>query len=842
MNLTLKKLCLTLCGISLVSLSFAANAVPTPTPQVAPTTGGTNSQTTKTTLPGNTTTGNGNTSANTTSDDKIVLNFENADIQTVIKAISKLSGKNFVIDPRVKGTVNIVSDQPVSKAESYKVLEAALRMQGFATVEADGVIKVLPETDAKTYGMRTDGMGKNPGDQLITRVFSIDNGSATQLANTLRPMISPNNSISVYPNSNSIVVTDYASNMTRIAKIINDLRVTKANDVPPAVIKLKYATAADVAQTLQSYLGQATGGSGGGGAAGGDNGPAVSITVDPNTNAIIISSRVPAKIEELKKIALSLDSDATKNNNNLHVVYLKNADAAHVAEVLNVIASGQSEPDMPASPASRALSDTTSQLSNTGGGSGGSPFGGGSGGSSSSSRPQQSASNRPTTGQNNDKNAPKVLIQAEPTTNALIIQAPEQIYRNLRMIISMLDVRRVQVMIEALIADVNTSEQGTFGIQWIGGAGNNNLGVGVVSNYAGGGSNASSLITSGMAMAQGANGSSAGLTSVPTIPGEVYVGLVTGTTTIGGQTVPTISTLADMLAANSANNVLGRPTLLTLDNEEASIFVGQNVGVPSGSFQNSAAAPGSISNTVNRQDVGTILKIKPLVTQNGAIQLSVYEEDSIQDNTGLTAQLLQTNGPNFNKRNIKTQILVDDGQIIALGGMTSDQVQMINNGIPVLSSIPYLGWLFSWQSRSHTKTNLVIFLRPVIIRNKDGYKALTNQRYSYIMGQENMIQAKGNALFPQIDPVNLENQVPYDNSVPPQTATTPNIPIVDLRNSAVQSGKTQLNQPQPISQALQPQNNLQNNPVYQSTNSKSGTSVVQTAPNSVTITNNQTNQ
>ncbi len=835
MNLTLKKLCLTLCSVSLIGGAFAVNPTTAPTPAPQATSNISNNS-------GSSTATSANPAFSATSDNKIVLNFENADIQTVIKAISKLSGKNFVIDPRVKGTVNIVSDQPVSKAESYKVLEAALRMQGFATVEADGVIKVLPETDAKTYGMRTDSMGQNPGDQLITRVFSIDNGSATQLANTLRPMVSPNNSISVYPNSNAIVVTDYASNMTRIAKIINDLRVTKTNDVPPAVIKIKYATAADVAQTLQSYLGQATSGAGGG-SAGGDNGPAVSITVDSNSNSIIISSRVPAKIEELKKIALSLDNEATKSNNNLHVVYLKNADAAHIAQVLNIIASGQSEPDLAASPASRAVSDTSSQLSSgsSSGGSGSSPFGGSGSGGSGGAKSQQSASNRPTTGQNNDKNAPKVLIQAEPTTNALIIQAPEQVYRNLRMIITMLDVRRVQVMIEALIADVNTSEQGIFGIQWVGGAGNNNVGVGVISNYAGNGSSASSLVTSAMAIAQGASGSS-GMTSTPSIPGEVYVGLVTGTTTIGGQTIPTISTLADMLSANSANNILGRPTLLTLDNEEASIFVGQNVGIPTGSFQNSAAAPGSISTANARQDVGTVLRIKPLVTQSGSIQLSVFEENSLVDNTGLTAQQLLQNGPNFNKRNIKTQILVDDGQIIALGGMTQDQILMQNNGIPVLSSIPYLGWLFSWQSRSHVKQNMVIFLRPVIIRNKDGYKALTNQRYSYIMGQENMIQAKGNLLFPQIDPVNLENQVPYDNSIPPQDVKNPITPIVDLRSSAVQSGKTQLNQPEPINQALQPKNNLLNNPMYQSNNNKTGTSVIQTAPNAVVITNNQTSQ
>ena len=826
MNLKLKQLCLTLCGLSVINLSFAAN-----------TSSGTSS--------GNSSVSNTTSTSTQTADDKVVLNFENADIQTVIKAISKLSGKNFVVDPRVKGTVNIVSEKPVTKSESYKVLESALRMQGFATVEADGVIKVLPETDARTYGMKTDSQvssNHSPGDQLITKIFTIDNGSATQLANALRPMISPNNAISVYPNSNSLVVTDYASNMSRITKIITDLKVTQATRVPPATVKLKYATAADVAQTLQSYLSGGSSSGGGGGSSGGnnDNGAAATITIDPSSNSIIIASTVSSRVEDLKRLAMSLDNQSANSHNNLHVVYLKNADAGHVAEVLRIIASGQDNPDLTASTASRALSDTSSVFQGSGSGSGGgsTPFGGGSANASSKSSPSRSGGGGGSSSTNNDKNAPKVLIQAEPTTNALIIQAPEQVYRNLRMVITLLDVRRVQIMIEALVAAVTTSEQGTFGIQWIGGAGNNNLGVGVVSNYAGNGSSASSLITSGMAIAQGASGSSTG-GAAPSIPGEVYVGLVTGTTTIGGQTVPTISTLADMLASNSANNILGRPTLLTMDNEEAEIFVGQNIGIPTGSFQNSAAAPGSISSTVQRQDVGTILRIKPMITQNGTIQMTVYEEDSQTDTTGMTAALLTTNGPNINKRSIKTQIVVDDGQIIALGGMTQDVVQMQNSGIPVLSSIPYLGFLFSWQNRVHNKSNLVLFLRPVVIRNQEGYKALTNQRYSYMMDQQNMIQAKGNILFPQIDPVNLENQVPYDNQVPSQNTKAPTEPIVDLTSTAIKSGKTSLVSA-PIGTVLnQPQQN--SGTVIQPANgnsSSSNTRVIQNSPNSISIYNN----
>lgn len=835
MNLKLKQLGVILCGVSMLGQAIAA---PTSTSN------SNNSASSKTNTATNSTSTNNNSG---TSEDKVVLNFENADIQTVIKAISKLSGKNFVIDPRVKGTVNIVSEKPISKAESYKVLESALRMQGFATVEADGVIKVLPETDARTYGMRTETQSnkRNPGDQLVTKIFIIDNGSATQLANALRPMISPNNAISVYPNSNALVVTDYSSNMARITKIITDLNTTKAKKVAPAIVKLKYAYASDVAQTLQSYAGGGSMGSGsGGGAAGGANdGPTTTITVDPASNSVIINSNVAAKVEELRALALSLDKDTSSSNNNLHVVYLRNADAAHVAEVLKVIASGQDNPDMTASAANRALSDTSSVFQGSGGSggsSGGSTF---AGGSSSGSKPPTSA-NRGSSNSaspNNDKNAPKILVQAEPSTNSLIIQAPDAVYRNMRTIIDMLDVRRVQVMIEALIAEVSTTDAGTFGIQWLGGAGNNNVGGLVLSNYGGNGSSVSNLAQTAIAAAGVANGGTSGAAAAGSglsVPGEVYVGLVTGTTTIGGQTVPGISALADMLASNNAGNILGRPTLLTLDNEEASIFVGQNIGIPTGSFQNTGNAAGNIVSQVNRQDVGTVLRLKPLVTQSGIIQMSVYQEDSIVDSASQSQADLQANGPNINKRNLKTQILVNDGQIIALGGMTQDQIVLQSAGIPVLSSIPYLGWLFSWQSRVHTKQNLVIFLRPVIIRNEEGMKALTNQRYRYIMQQQNAIKATGNALLPNVDAVNIENQVPYDNKVPPQPSSVPMTPILDVTKgpnnvSVVNSSPGQA----PIvvqSSTTSARSAATNN----SNNSDGQTKVIQTAPNSITITNN----
>ncbi len=367
---------------------------------------------------------------------KVVLNFENADIQSVIKAIGKLSGKNFVIDPRVKGTVNIVSDQPVSKSDSYKVLETALRMQGFACVEADGVIKVLPEVDAKTYGMSTMSgqvdTNKMLGDQLVTKVFVIAHGSATQLANALRPLIAPNNTISVYTSSNAIVITDYSTNMARITKVLNQLTTNNGRPIEPLVITLKHAIAADVAQLLQSYQGISSsgGGSSGGGGYNSD-GPPASISVEPASNSIIISSPVQEKIDELKALVLKMDHEAADSNNNLHVVYLKNADANHIADVLRTIVSGQENPDLVASSSQYKFTNEPASIFASSGGGGGASGSGGLGGGSApggtSAASHSSSSSKTTGNSSNQKDAPKVLIQAEETTNSLIIEATASI-------------------------------------------------------------------------------------------------------------------------------------------------------------------------------------------------------------------------------------------------------------------------------------------------------------------------------------------------------------------------------------------------------------------------------
>lgn len=747
------------------------------------------------------------------SPDQVVLNFENADIQSVIKAISLLSGKNFVIDPRVKGTVNIVSDKPISKANSYKVLEAALRMQGFACVESDGVIKVLPESVAKTFGMRTLSTNKSHhlGDQVVTKIYVLQHGSAIQLVNALRPLISPNNSISVYQNSNAIIVTDYASNIDRINKIVADLTSTSSQkgNGEPTIIPIKNGIASDIAQVLQAYLqGGNAGAAGNGGVRGGGNsdGPSAAITVDPMTNSLIVYSEVPSKIQEIKALAHKLDTNTSGIGGNIHVVYLKNADAAHIADVLRVVATNQADPDMKASSALAKFSSEPQSMFNNNGSGGSSPFTSGSASGGSTPSSSSNPGNRGSSGQNNSPTAPKVFIQAEPTTNSLIIQAPDPLYRNLRSIISMLDVRRAEIMIETMIVNVRKTTQGAFGIQWIGGAGNNNAGAIAVSNYAGnsptGGSNslsslATTIIGATQAVGSTTGGAAAGAASGGlTIPGEIYVGLVTGTTTIGGQTIPNMSALADAIEANNLGNVITRPTLITLDNEEAKFQVGANIPVINGSLTNSSSSiPGSVSNSYTREDVGTLLDIKPLITQSGGIQLDLYQEDSqVEPGTQNAAQ-----GPTIDKKSMRTTLMVDDGQMIAIGGMTQDDVEITQNGIPLLMDIPYLGWLFSWQSRSHTKSNIVVFLRPVIVKSAMGYKALTNNRYRYVVGEEESIKAKGNLLLPRIDPVTLENQLPYGTKMIPPGTPGAAPAVIDMRSSTLQKKNANniIYQPQP---------------------------------------------
>ncbi len=604
--------------------------------------------------------------------DVVTLNFVNADIEGVVKAVSEITGKNFILDPRVKGTINIVSAKPMSRSLVYQVFLSAMRLQGFAAVEERGMVMIIPEIEAKMHRSPTTGPQERPhsrGDTIQTQVFRLQHESAAQLLPVLRPLITPNNSITAYPGNNTLVVTDYASNLQRIAKIIES--VDQLTDGDSVMIKLQYASALDVAQTIKSLLTEP--------AQAADPTGRFSIAPDARSNSVLARAGDPAKLKRVRELVAMLDSP-TSAGGNIHVIYLKNAEAVKLAEVLRAIYSGEST-------SAQARSTTPA-----------SPLG-------QASAAAQSAGSKPG------------IIQADAATNSIIITAPDAIYNNLRAVVEKLDVRRAQVYVEALIAEVSADKAAEFGIQWqdLTGLGQNNLTGFGGTNFGASGQNI-------IATSQNPAGVGHGLN----------VGVVKGSITIPGvgAQILNLGLLVRALQADSNANILSTPTLLTLDNEEAKIVIGQNVPFITGQYAVSAAATTPTPfQTIERKDVGLTLKIKPQISEGGAVRLQISQEVSSVDSTGPSGIITK-------KRSVDSTVLVDDGQIVVIGGLIEDSFKDGVEKIPGLGDLPLLGGLFRYNTRTRSKTNLMVFLKPTLLRSAERANSLSNDRYDYILGEQ----------------------------------------------------------------------------------------------------------
>jgi general secretion pathway protein D len=620
----------------------------------------------------------------------VTLNFVNADIEGVVKAMAQITGKNFVIDPRVKGTVNIISAEPVARAVVYDVFLSALRLQGFTAVEDRGIVKILPESDAKVH-RNVVAAPHDAGDEIQTRVFALSHESAVQLIPTLRPLIAPGNSITALQNSNTLIITDYAGNLQRLAEIID--AIDQPAETGPAMIALHYASALDAAQTINRLFANApqalqT-------LQGSDPTQRVTIVADARSNSLLVRAADPARLAQIRKFAAMLDSP-TSAAGNIHVVYLKNAEAVKIAETLRGIYTGTvAQPTAattnPAAPSGMAAADNTIDAA-TG--------------------TQTAADTAPSPG---GASTPGI-IQADAATNSLIITAPDALYNNLRAAVEKLDARRLQVYVEALVVELTASKAGEFGIQWqdLGGIGETGTHVFGGTNFGGAGQNINGIAQ---------NPASAG-------PG-LNLGVMHGTVAIGGVRILNLGLLARALETDNNANILSTPTLLTLDNEEAKIVVGQNVPFITGQYAVSGAATTpSPFQTIERKDVGLTLKIRPQISEGGVVRLQIYQEVSSISDTGNAAGVIT------NKRSIESTVLVDDGQIIVLGGLIQDSVGGGVSKVPVLGSIPLVGGLFRYNTHSRTKTNLMVFLRPTILRDAQRADTLTGDRYDYIRGQQ----------------------------------------------------------------------------------------------------------
>lgn len=622
-------------------------------------------------------------------EEKVTLNFVNADIETVTKAVAQITGKNFILDPRVKGTVNVVSSRPVPQSLAYHFLLSALRMQGFAAIESKGLVRIVPEADAKTHAGPTQ---KGPsGDQLITRVFQLRHESANVMVPILRPLVAPNNPVTANPSNNTIVISDYADNLARLDKIIAALDTSFGEE--PQIIPIQHASAIDLANTITKLY--TTDGAI-------DPLQRVNIMADTRTNALIVRTDHPGRLSHIRALIASLDQPSTTAGN-IHVVYLKNAEAVKVAQTLRAIVSGDNSALNSNTPGLAPLTPTSSSASTPGNTTSS---------STSSSTTSNNTANSTPTGQGGG------FIQADATNNALIITAPEAIYNNLRRVIDMLDKRRAQVLVEALIVELTSDRASELGVQWLAGGSTASKNTSVIANtnFGTGGKSITGIIEG---LAKSKQTGTLGLA-----PG-LNLGIFSNPAGMG--------MLVRALENDANANILSTPNLLTLDNEEAKIVIGSNVPFISGQY---AATGNSVTatpfQTYDRKDVGLTLKIKPQISEGGLVRLQIYQEaSSVQDNT-----LSNAAGPSTNKRSIETAVVVDDGATIVIGGLIQDNFGMGEDKIPLLGDLPVIGNFFRYETRKRAKTNLMVFLRPQIIRDAAGYRKLTDDRYDYVIGEQ----------------------------------------------------------------------------------------------------------
>jgi len=627
-----------------------------------------------------------------TAHETYTIDFPSIEAEAAARAMATILDRPILVDPRVKGTVRLFSDTPVTRAQAFALFQSAMRGAGDAVVESEGLLKVVPEADAKLQtGVVMVGGTARQGEQVITQVFRLSYTGVNDLVPVLRPLISANNTVTANAANNTLVITDYANNLARLGELIAALDTPSATDVE--VIPLQYALAADLAPTvmkLSDPSAAASASSGGGGNAPAPSSSGLAVIADPHLNALLVKGATPARLAAIRALVARLDR-AGASRSNIHVVYLKNTDAVRLATVLRA-----------------AFATDSSRTGNSGGGAGApsaasNGLGGGSSPSATNSSSSSSSStSAETTAPTAGAAAPSTggYIQADPASNALIVTAAEPLYRELRATIDQLDTRRAQLVVESVVVEVDASKALDVGLQW------------------------KSIFN------------------------------------IASDTSLTLGTVAQAIQATSGTNILSTANLVTLDNEEAKIVVGQNVPFVTGSYTSSSSSTTNPFQTIERKDVGITLRIRPQIGTNGTIRMAIYQESSSVASTAATGT--ESAGPTTNKRAIETNVVVDDGKIIVLGGLIEDSYSVDREAVPLLEKIPYLGALFRNLSRTRKRTNLLVFLRPVIMRDSATASALTLDRYDDIRANQQRVQQEA----PETLPGDAGVSLPADPTAP----------------------------------------------------------------------------
>lgn len=603
--------------------------------------------------------------------EEVTLNFKRMDINQLIDLISEVTHKTFIVDPRVKGEITVISNQPMNSDQVYEVFLSILSVHGFAAIPTGNVIKIVPDNLAKSQN--TPVLLDNEtlaGDSVITQVISMQHVSAAQLIPLLRPLIQQQGHLVAYPENNTLVISDQASNVQRLLKIIH--RIDQVSDEEIEIIALEHASAAEVVRVLTSLEQKTTGATGTTGASN-----TSTLVADERTNSVFISGD-PATRLRLRTLITHLDTPV-KTVGNTQVIYLRYAQATDLANVLKGITDSIEK---------TKTKDTQTTI----------------------------------------KETLKTNIQADESTNSLVITATPATMRNLKEVIQQLDVRRAQVLVEAIIAEVSNDIARELGVQWVFYGTQNTSPLGV-SNFDNTNQKIIDLAATGYQISQNRN------TNLPSLNAGAFLGLGHF-----NSRVLNFAVLLQALSTDTNTNVLSTPSLLTLDNQEAEIHVGQNVPFVTGQYTNTGVT-GSITNpfqTIQREDVGIKLKVKPQINEGNAVKLAIEQEVSSIGRSNVATTDIVTN-----KRSIKTTVIVEDNNMVVLGGLINEDLQQTTQKVPGLGDLPLIGNLFRSQITNKIKRNLMVFLHPIIVRDVTSENIISNDKYSYMRTKQLEQQAQG---------------------------------------------------------------------------------------------------
>ena len=593
------------------------------------------------------------------------VNLKDTDIQEFIKFVADVTGTTMVVDPNVKGKVRVISSKPVSQAELYDLFLSILDVQGYTAVRSGQVIRIVPSKDARSSPVPImDDQSAVGNDEYVTQVIRLDNISAAKLIPVLRPLVPQQAHLAAYAPSNAIIISDIRSNIGRIVDIIE--RMDRSAIQTTEIIRLKYGVAEDVVSMLSTLEKSRQG-------EGADADKEAVLVADKRTNSVVVTAD-ELTVDRIRKLVTYLDTPLEQSGN-VRVIYLEYADATEIAEVLT--------------------------------------------------RVMQNISRLEEGGSSKRAGSGESTIEADEGTNSLIITADTDEMAALEAVIARLDIRRAQVLIEAIIVEMTVTEGQDLGLQWLFANDNGVYGSNITTDEA----RRQSLGQLGGALVPDDGSENIGTrevaASLATIPG----------TTLGWGVVDeslTMTVILNALESQGNNNILSTPSLLTLDNEEAYITVGSEVPFVTGSYTNTGVGNGASNpfQTIERESVGVTLKVTPQINEGNAVLMDIVQEVSTLAPSLIASDLIT------NERKIETMVLANDGNIVVLGGLVSDEIQDDSQGVPVLSSIPLVGRLFRSDSVKVTKQNLLVFIRPTIIRDDEDLAGATAEKYRYIRDQQ----------------------------------------------------------------------------------------------------------